>query len=306
MFFPLFRGKQFELLALRELANRIVPHGQILPIIEPVKTNATTRLSLDRFTESNLRFVLITNPRVGNLNSDRVFNGLIQPSLSEYDNFLPALYVDQRIARANIERFLGLFPNLQHALIYIGEPNQNDVITLVASLASVNWHIFINNRTSEGFRGRFPADKRVVINDCFNRQDRNADYPEDEFFTDRHLGAHSHAFGNYSIVGDDYSDTGGPAYAVALHHVYFRDGLGSALHVRHFVSERTETPVDPGGKFLEALQKLVTAIPTLGDVNMTPTCTEYMDLFARQEFPGLGCAKKLAIKHHLELLLKTA
>jgi hypothetical protein len=304
MYYSLFRGKQFELLALRELASRIVSHGGIVPIIEPVKSNSTTRLSLDRFAENNLRFILITNPKVGRLNSEIVYDQLIEPSLSEYDNYLPAFYVDQSTRRGSVEAFLTRFGDLSHVLIYVAEPRDSDLLEMLPMITTVSRHIFNENRTPTQFRDRFAPESRVLLNDCFERRDRNADYPDDEFFTDRNVGEQGGTFADYSVVGSDYSDTGGPAYAVALHHVYYRDGLGSALHIRHFVSKRTATPVDPGGKFLEALEKLVAALPELGDDNMTGTCNEYIQLLERQEFPGLGYAKKLAIKHHLELVMK--
>src|SRR5205085_2098153 len=120
----------------------------------------------------------------------------------------------------------------------------NELLQYLPTLNNVVNHIFLQNRTSTEFRGRFPVASTILLNDCFERRDRNADYPDDEFFSDSHVNDGAN-FADYSIVGSDYSETGGPAYAVALHHVYFRAGLGSAFHVRHFVSERTETPVDP-------------------------------------------------------------
>ena len=37
MYFPYLRGRQFELIALRELVEKDVLSGRIMPIIEPVK-----------------------------------------------------------------------------------------------------------------------------------------------------------------------------------------------------------------------------------------------------------------------------
>lgn len=41
MYYPYLRGKQFELLALREFANESANNRNIVPIIEPVKTHST-------------------------------------------------------------------------------------------------------------------------------------------------------------------------------------------------------------------------------------------------------------------------
>lgn len=41
MYFPYLRGRQFELIALRELLENGVLSDRIIPIIEPVKLSST-------------------------------------------------------------------------------------------------------------------------------------------------------------------------------------------------------------------------------------------------------------------------
>lgn len=41
MYFPYLRGRQFELIALRELVEKGVLSSRITPIIEPVKLSST-------------------------------------------------------------------------------------------------------------------------------------------------------------------------------------------------------------------------------------------------------------------------
>jgi len=63
MYFPYFRGKQYELITIRENAKRMsqVP---IVPILEPVKQNVSgLRRALEALVEHNVRFVLIVNPQ---------------------------------------------------------------------------------------------------------------------------------------------------------------------------------------------------------------------------------------------------
>lgn len=306
MFFPFLRGKLYELLTLRDLAPRIVREGGIMPIIEPVRDNASSRLSFQLYTECNLRFILVVNPSVGNLQGS-VFERLIEPILGEYRNYIPALRVDGKTRVAQIRAFRTQFANShpELAFIFTGEPTTAAVLEELNACPHMRYYIFDEYCTSAELRSLFPQQNVIVINDCFAKEARNADYPENAFFTDKHLPGRGPVAGsgNYSIVGSDYSEGGGPALAVALHHVYFRRGHNSALHVRHFVSDRTETAVDPGGKFLEALTKLVQELPLLGQANHTPTCDEYNQLYADQHFPGLGYAKKLALKHHIELMI---
>nr|WP_262927848.1 sce7725 family protein [Microbacterium sp. NIBRBAC000506063] len=76
-----------------------------------------------------------------------------------------------------------------------------------------------------------------------------------------------------------------------------------AMFVYHFKSDTNNTPVDPAGKFSEALGKLIAEVNQVDSkVIETSAVHEFRDLHARQHFPGLGYVKKLSIKHHLETL----
>ncbi|WP_438036201.1 sce7725 family protein [Sorangium sp. So ce204] len=309
MYFPLLRGKLNELLALRELAPQLARHRRILPIIEPVNANATARLSLDRFAQESMRFMLLLNPRRGELANDTsaVQNGLIRQSLSEYDNYIPAMYVDASFAAKQLDWLNAAFGDVGFALVYDGQPADPQLLERLAKHRSAVYHVFLDGNLPLDVCRRFPAEKRVLVKDRFKRAEKNAKYPADDFFTDMHLlyPDDTYAgFGDYSIVGAEYLEDGGPAHAVALHHVYRNDNNGGNLHVRHFVSDRTDSPADIEGKFLEALTKLVGALPLLGEFNHTPTCDEYLGIHSSQQFKSLGYAKRMAIKHHLEVMLK--
>lgn len=108
-------------------------------------------------------------------------------------------------------------------------------------------------------------------------------------------------FGDYLIVGDDYSEAGGPAYAVAIH-LTFLDA-DDDMFIYHFISDQTDSPTDPGGKFLEALTKLVKKLKDKKSlVYKSKAYSEYLDLFEKQHYPGLGYVKKLSMQHHIELI----
>ena len=76
------------------------------------------------------------------------------------------------------------------------------------------------------------------------------------------------------------------------------------MYIRHYVSNRTEGVSDPGGKFLEALQKLVIDIDKNYQLFNTNACDEYRKLLQEEHFPGLGVAKKLSMQHHIEIIAK--
>ena len=103
------------------------------------------------------------------------------------------------------------------------------------------------------------------------------------------------------IVGDDYSDTGGPAWAVAIHLTYLNKD--NDMFIYHFLSKQSESPTNPAGKFLEALEEMVKEIKKEGSLTFeSKACKEYLRYHKSQHYPGLGYAKKLSMQHHLELI----
>ncbi|WP_420854214.1 sce7725 family protein [Sodalis ligni] len=52
-------------------------------------------------------------------------------------------------------------------------------------------------------------------------------------------------FSDYTIVGSDYSEAGGPAYVVTIHLSYIEDEYKQLL-IRHFSSEESNSPANPG------------------------------------------------------------
>jgi hypothetical protein len=125
-YFPFLRGKLNELMALRELAEAIAESGKVIPIIEPVRNNANTRISLDQYTEAAMPFLLICNPVYGDFkngtNHQRLYDDIINAQLSEYDNWVPALQVFTETTKATIERFLERYEENEVAVVYQGFP----------------------------------------------------------------------------------------------------------------------------------------------------------------------------------------
>jgi hypothetical protein len=143
----------------------------------------------------------------------------------------------------------------------------------------------------------------VLLADKFNKLDRNNDYIEisDEPFSEDHLYYLEDGyvgFADYSVVGEEYNETGFAPYAVAIHIVYFEKD--TSLRVKHFVSNSNDDITNPAGKFQEALSKLVAWNKTMK--LDTVAMKEFENLYHREAYPGLGTVKKLSIMHHLELV----
>jgi hypothetical protein len=251
-------------------------------------------------------FLFICNPYYGTFadNAEQLFTGLISGTLMEYDNWTPTLQVNVHSVPAVITQFLQRYSGREVAIIYSGLPTSAQAIALLNNNQIVH-HAFLEGHVAAAYINGIPAGQRVMISDRFHRQARNADYPDHEFFSDMNTlpgNPNRIDFGDYSIVGDHFTETGGPAYAVVVHHIHYQGGTPGPLEISHFISDDTDTAVNTSGKIIQAVHNLVAAMPGL-QPNNTGVCHEYQVMDQGQISHGLGYLKRLAIKHHLEIML---
>ena len=256
-----------------------------------------------------MRFILITNPVNGSLSGGGLVNlyGTLFDSdeMFPYDNYHPAFIVEEDTSVSEIENFIRTFPNLWLVAIYHGEPNDDEVTNILLTHDRFYHHAMIDGRTPRDFQANFKNHRRIMIRDNFNKETRNADYRPDEFFTDMNTESGNPdniGWGDYSIVGDHYSDgPGGMAHSVAIHHVHRKVDRGDCLHVSHIV-EIGGTTADVEGKAIRAMKGLVKGLDWMSPDD-TESCAEWRELAEKEIYKGLGYLKKLSIKHHLETIM---
>ena len=306
MYFPYFRGKQYELVTIRETAELLARAG-FVPIIEPVKESLSgLERALDAVVDSNGSAVLVLNPKCGDLEGrSESISELFATKYIEHHTVLPGLILDEYTELLEIAPHIQRYPSERIALIHAGFPEAALLADELEDRANVMTHVFLEDRASKLYRRRIRGGRRILIRDGFRRR-VNREHPHSESFSDLHLTYDEESvdgFGDFLIVGDDFSETGGPAYAVAIHMTYIDSSQDEEMFVFHFVSERKDTPTDPAGKFGEALDKLVAEVNRNGTfLFRTDAVEEFIELSLRGHFPGLGYVKKLSMKHHLETL----
>ncbi|MEI8592586.1 sce7725 family protein [Photobacterium sp. Hal280] len=70
MYFPYLRGKQFDLGALKDVAQRLHP-GKVRPIIEPVRKNINPLIAaVKKLNSHGITPIVIINAEVGDLKSE--------------------------------------------------------------------------------------------------------------------------------------------------------------------------------------------------------------------------------------------
>ncbi|MBK1851946.1 sce7725 family protein [Marinobacter sp. 1-4A] len=306
MYFPFFRGKQYDLLTIRESTEVLVSAG-FIPIIEPVKEsfNSLNRC-LASLDEAEAECILIANPRYGD-HAQQHEN--LQEFIAEDVNDSPYITIGILLLETTpieeVERLYNLFKEKKISFIHSGFKKPKDLLLWLIENKVGARQIFIENNCGKIYRRNFKKFDRVLIRDGFEKR-INRKHPEVEEFSDLHLTYSEEGvdgFGDFLIVGDDYSEGGGPAYAVAIHLTYIDDAEDSIMYVHHFKSIRQDTPTDPAGKFLEALDKLISAVNEPNSkIWQTEAVKEFVRLHEKKHFPGLGTVKKLSMLHHLETL----
>jgi len=312
MYFPYLRGKQFELIMLREMASSISEWG-FVPIIEPVKSNfSPLRRAITSLVEHNCRFILIANPCVGDLrnNPTALHEEIIQDTLAEYENYSVGLCLKPTsgVSSAELIQMANSFFNTfeqSTAVIHDGFSDGAGLRAVIDEISpEITEHIFMHH-SSTLYRRHFSDTNRILIEDGFDVLP-NKDYPATEPFSELYLTYQDmgcNGFGDYLIVGKDFRDGGGPAGAVAIHVTYVDPSADNAIAVFHFISDMNDVLDDVAAKFAEALTKLVDAVEDRdSQIYRSRAIEQFMELHERGHYPGLGYVKKLSMQHHIELM----
>ena len=308
MYYPYLRGKQFELILLRDNAELIAKHN-IHPIVEPVKSDfkALAR-AFKVLNKKKVPCTLIVNPQAGEkpVKFSNILEELIDDSFRNYKYLSIGymLYAESKIT--GLVTLLDKYPSSSFSILHYGYTNGKEIAKAIKDYDNIKRHVFIDGFAGKLYQRHLKKDgiKRVLIRNGFKPQKKNSLYSRNEHFSDLHITFPDEGmdgFGDYLIVGDDYSETGGPAYAVAIHLTYLDSD--DDMFIYHFISDQTDSPTDPGGKFIEALEKLVKAINTPKSlIFKSNACSEYLELYKKKHYPGLGYVKKLSMQHHIELI----
>lgn len=305
-YYPYLRGKQYELLALREISEVDSSCRVICPILEPIKLSSTLKKTIEILRDGRRPFILVVNPEYGDLSGKP-----IEQAFSEIMAFIGELVPEMSIALLNHVRtneFQDFLDNRNvHnvALIVKKEPSEATMLSNLIARPNVN-KVFIDEDLSRSIRRlmRNSTAEIITLANRFKVKAKNADYqdPEDEFFSDDHLYFEEdgfQGFSDYSTIGDEYKDSGFLPYAVVVHMTYLKED--NVIWIHHFVSNSNDDYNDVPNKLYEALTKMFHWYQEKGYPH-TRAVNQLMDYYRKEAFPGLGMLKKLSILNHFEII----
>lgn len=308
MYTPYLRGKQYELLALKERAGLLGESGSIVPILEPVKEpDGGLDRCLNSLRDAAVEVVLIANPQVGSLSGAGIATSISDYVLQQHDvrwNF--GLLIDEATnVRALLAQYRALLPSGSDlTLIHRGVSSDPDFLLEESNQLGRKYDLVDDSLRQRHFR-QFLADSvGFILHDGFRAEERNAGYlaREESVFTEDNLYFHEEGwggFGDYLTIGSGWTEGGFTPRAVAIHWTY-QPEPDTPIMIRHFTSESNGDTANVGGKFLEACAKLVRF---LDEQDLRGSAANTMrEHLGSQTYPGLGIVKKLSVQNHLELM----
>lgn len=296
IYFPYFRGRQFDLQALKAVAEQDCLPANIIPIIEPVRDIKALPATVAAFIDRGHPLVVIANPTVSDYQ-------LTQQKLHDWrpQAASPALIVGHVLTPTTTPEELAAAPGHQTLLI---ARNYDEL----AAAQSAGWltatsptHLLV---PPEARIRRLLTRPSVSLFDHAWFPDREQTYANlvDGFFSDDWILADLRGyqgFSDYTIGGGHYSEHGYPSRAVTLHLTYF---VGDQLRIHRFVSDDRTDFKHPKEKFFQAVAKLAAWLPEQTAATQTPAAQQLAAYHTTHHFPGLGVVKRLSLEHHLQVM----
>jgi len=302
MYYPYLRGRQFELIALREYAQIYKGTNKVIPIIEPVKKAFNSmKLALPLLVQGNVKFALILNPQVGEISRSLDITGELKEELADQSKWIPAYLLGNNFSEVSEQIFNDLYNEVMVICSDKTDTSSSDFDDFISS-SYIKYVVSKENRT---LKRKLSHTGKIIIrlDDNFIAQKRNSDYSDidEEKFSEEHMFYEEDGyagFSDFTVLISDFIEGGAAPYAVAIHLTYQKENR--EVWVKHFVSTSNDDRANIQGKFAEAAEK---AVLFLDMKNIrTKASDELREYYNNRAYPGLGMVKKISIKNHLELL----
>ena len=192
------------------------------PIIEPVKTDLNgLQKALDSIVHADGRAIVIVNPQDGELSGKGTqLTKLLQARFATSINISAGILLKQHMTLGEIKALCESHALHNPVLIHAGFSAAKPLADELGTLTKEQTHVFLDEFSGKLYQKHFKDAFRVLVKDGFKRREKNKDYPYLEPFSDLHATYSDEGmdgFGDFLIVGSEYSDSGGIPYMLAIH-----------------------------------------------------------------------------------------
>ncbi len=186
MYYPYFRGKQFELILLRDNAEFLAKNN-IHPIIEPVKRDFSALIRAMKVTNENgTDCTLIVNPQAGKQPVPilSILQELIDDKFKEYNNISIGYMIHAESNTTELLKLLKKYRGFSFTIIHSGYTNGKVLADEIKRFQNIKMHVFIEGFAGKLYQRHLKKDniKRILIRNGFKPQKKNANYPPREHF----------------------------------------------------------------------------------------------------------------------------
>ena len=292
LYVPYFRGKQFDLLGLKEAVNKDLIGENTIPLVEPVRDSKVMLQTIEAFIEKKKELIILKNAQVGQV-------PLGTEKLYPFEEYFDSSYI---IPAYQITNDFNYELIAEKDFVFLSQDYAKETLEEIVAEYQPRFHMIVDNARLR----KAVQHNRVFLSDPFTRLKHGADYLElpDEFYCDDYKFLEEDGyigFSNYGIDGQAYYDKGYPSKSVVLHILYL--DKYQTLRIKHFTSDSNEAASNPAGKFFEALDKLVAWYKKYEkEIPLTAGLKELMSCQETKKYPGAGTTKKLLVIHQMELM----
>lgn len=308
MYSPYLFARASELLSLRDIASTAPDVRKLLPILEPVNANLSSLSTCLNIWHGDI--VVILNPYQneysGNQNAVLALNTHMQTLMNTKPNIIIGILITANTNFQSLMQYINNNQNRRIALLYDNASLSNAEISSLSALSSVHYHVILNNTLQHHQYSLLPINKIIVVNDCFRKLAKNADYNGPEPFTNlnQYVGVNFLGFGDYTITGRVFAPGGGQPSAVAAHLIY-KELTNNTIWIKHFVSANTQRGgADVATMFLDVSDQITQFVPqNINQFGSNIGLSHYYDCSRRRHSPGLAKNKEYQISHHISFML---
>jgi hypothetical protein len=283
MYFPFLTARGVEKKVLINIFNQDVKN--ITPIILPYsKFEEEALIDNENYirivkvlVEKQKEFISICKPsEVGSLKDD----------ITNFDKYcIYGLYSDDIDEISNEHRFAIIHTTPQ--------------IEQIADNSDIVFHIFMpSTLNTPNYIDLYQKDKRVVIEDAFVAERRNADYVRETFFSSQYLTYDKRfaGFGDFTVQSMNYTPaTGGDMREVApaIHLTYLKKDF---IFVRHYMTTPMEE-VSYQNRVIKTIER------ALAEKTLFEHTAGMIELESKLgQSTSLAKFKEISMKHHIEFI----
>lgn len=200
MYYPYFRGKQYDLITVRENAD-LLAGSNFVPIIEPVKEalNGLTR-AIDAVLAANGFVTLVVNPQNGDHVDKVSIVQMFNNELKGKSNVLAGILLTEIMTLDEIKNLSVSIQGHEIVLIHAGFTEGRLLGEYLESNSITCRHVFFEDYCGKLYRKHFSSSKmvRVLVRDGFQKR-ANRLHPAVEIFSDLHA-----TYKEEGILADDW------------------------------------------------------------------------------------------------------